>query len=103
MKSFFICCNVLNVFNQAEQDAGRPSDWYVPACGQLALIYLAKDYINAALAKIGGTAFSESSGYWSSSEYNSQKAWEINFNTGEISMYRDKSGFTKVRFIRDIE
>ena len=45
-------CTVLNTFNTSDSY----NDWYVPACGQLALMYLAKTDINAALAKIGGTA-----------------------------------------------
>ena len=44
-------CKVLETYNE-----GGYADWYVPACGQLALMYLNITDINAALTKIGGTA-----------------------------------------------
>ena len=94
-------CKVLETFNAGSDNQGH-TDWYVPACGQLALMYLAKTDINAALAKIGGTAFNESySFYWSSSEYDANYAWYVNFGGGYVDAY-DKSSNYRVRFIRDI-
>jgi hypothetical protein len=89
-------CTVLNTFNASDSY----NDWYVPACGQLALMYLAKTDINAALAKIGGTAF-ESNLYWSSSERDAGLAWYVHFDGGDVSYY-GKGNFGRVRFVRDI-
>ena len=89
-------CTVLNTFNASD----GYNDWYIPACGQLALMYLAKTDINAALAKIGGTAF-ESNGYWSSSEDGAGGAWYVYFDSGGVDR-SGKSHGNRVRFIRDI-
>lgn len=93
-------CTVLNTFNQTEQTAGRSADWYVPACGQLALMHLNMTEINAALAKIGGTALAADY-YWSSSEISSNYAWGVNFGDGFV-IYRYKDGSRRVRFVRDL-
>lgn len=89
-------CTVLNTFNVSDSY----NDWYIPACGQLALMYLAKTDINAALAKIGGTAF-ESNYYWSSSESGAYPAWRVNFNDGLVNS-SSKNNYCRVRFVRDI-
>ena len=89
-------CSVLNTFNASDNF----KDWYVPACGQLALMYLNMTEINAALAKIGGTSLAAES-YWSSSEYFSNSAWFVNFSLGFVS-YCSKGLFCQVRFVRDI-
>ena len=89
-------CTVLNTFNASDSY----NDWYVPACGQLALMYLAKTDINAALAKIGGTAF-ESNLYWSSSEGDANYAWFVTFGSGYVDS-NFKYGYSRVRFVRDI-
>lgn len=94
-------CSVLNTFNASDNF----KDWYVPACGQLALIYLNKTEINAALAKIGGTALAARDCYWSSSENDSKYAWYVNFDNSYVGAYGSKGdiyGLYLVRFIRDI-
>jgi hypothetical protein len=90
-------CTVLNTFNASDSY----SDWYVPACGQRALMYLNMTEINAALAKIGGTAFG-SNLYWSSSEYAANYAWSVNFGNGNVYNYGSKDSNYRVRFVRDI-
>jgi hypothetical protein len=92
-------CKVLETFNAGSDNEGH-NDWYVPACGQLALMYLNMTEINAALAKIGGTAF-ESYNYWSSSEFDARYAWRVNFGDGYVNN-RDKYTNFRVRFVRDI-
>ena len=92
-------CKVLETFNAGSDNQGH-SDWYVPAAGQLALMYLAKTDINAALAKIGGTAF-KSRTYWSSSEVGADRAWYVNFSNGLVNN-NGKRNINGVRFIRDI-
>ena len=89
-------CTVLNTFNASDSF----KDWYVPACGQLALMYLNKTEINAALAKIGGTALAANY-YRSSSEYSSNYAWYVLFGSGVVGSDRKGDG-SRVRFIRDI-
>ena len=91
-------CTVLNTFNAADSY----SDWYVPACGQLALMYLNMTEINAALAKIGGTALAADY-FWSSSESSSDYAWFVYFGNGYVNNGRKVSnGCGRVRFVRDI-
>ena len=102
-------CSMLNAFNTGTsiQNNENFDDWYIPACGQLALMYLAKDDINAALDKIGGTVI-KSSRYWSSTEGKQSvfpEAWSIHFNAGGVDSYNYsmKNNQNYVRFIRDIE
>ena len=90
-------CSVLNTFNASNSF----KDWYVPACGQLALMYLNKTEINAALAKIEGTAL-DTGFYWSSSELSSTDAWRVLFNNGNVGNSGLKDYSYRVRFIRDI-
>ena len=92
-------CTVLNTFNASDSH----NDWYVPACGQLALMYLNMTEINAALAKIGGTALAAER-YWSSSEYSSASAWSVYFNDGYVNYYGNIKDFNyRVRFVRDLQ
>ena len=91
-------CKVLSTYNE-----GSYSDWYVPALGQLALIYLVKDDVDTALAKIGGTALSTSNGYWSSTEFsNSSNSWGIFFPWGQLYFNSRMGTSVRVRFIRDL-
>ena len=91
-------CTVLNTFNASDSH----NDWYVPACGQLALMYLNMTEIDAALTKIGGTALAAKD-YWSSSELSSDYASGVYFGSGYVYVYNDLKGNTKwVRFVRDI-
>ena len=89
-------CTVLNTFNASDSF----KDWYVPACGQLALMYLNMTEINAALAKIGGTALAAAY-YRSSSEYSSSGAWSVAFHDGYVGNV-GKDNNVRVRFVRDI-
>ncbi len=91
-------CSVLGTFNASD----AYNDWYVPALGQLALIYLNKTEINAALAKIGGTALAAGR-YWSSSENSSNTAWDVHFSSGYvIHDSKEYNYMSWVRFVRDI-
>lgn len=95
---------VLKNFNESTdgQNQGK-SDWYIPACGQLALIYMNMDDLNTVLNAIGGMPLFASY-YWSSSEYGSSNAWLVSFNIGDVvGTNGAKSGETHVRFVRDIE
>ena len=93
---------VLETYNSGTNNQSNRgyTDWYIPACGQLALIYLNKTAINEALTAIGGTTFSDNY-YWSSSEYDSYSARKLNFSFGTLT-YSQKNYGGKVRFVRDI-
>lgn len=91
-------CKALNTFNASD----TYNDWYVPACGQLALMYPNITEIDAALAKIGGTALATVYSYWSSSEIDSNYAWSMGLDDGLVSPAFDKGCDQKVRFVRDL-
>lgn len=81
--------------------SGTYADWYVPAAGQLYEIYNNVTNINTALTNIGGTTFSKSYDYWSSSECSFYEAWLVAFNFGNVLKYSKTNG-ARVRFVRDI-
>lgn len=86
----------------ASPDAKGFDDWYIPSCPQLSLIWMNLNSINKALSAIGGQAFDDIEGYWSSSECRSVTGWYLGFSSG-IVRYRDKYESYRVRFIRDIK
>ncbi len=90
---------VLNTF-LASSDAKGYEEWYIPSCGQLALMYRNMNKINTALADIGGQMLA-SDIYWASSEDSSKKGWYVNFNGGVMGSYDKNNGY-RVRFIRDL-
>ena len=96
-------CKVLETYNGGVNFQSNEgfTDWYVPACGQLAIMYLARTEINAALAKIGGTSLGSAS-YWSSSQRDTDIACVVNFQFGLVGVDY-KYNVTVVRFIRDVE
>lgn len=86
----------------ASPDAKGFDDWYIPSCPQLSLIWMNLNSINKALSAIGGQAFDDTEGYWSSSECGSVTGWYLSFSSGVVR-YRDKYESYRVRFIRDIK
>jgi len=95
-------CKVLQTFNAGTYGSNQGfTDWYIPACGQLALIYLNKTAINEALTAIGGATFSDDY-YWSSSEVSSDNGWSVYFDSGRVDYGGYKSSYNLVRFVRDI-
>lgn len=97
---------VLTKFLESETSLGY-GDWYIPSCGQLALICLMIDDVNNSLIKIGGNPLTTigTSGYWSSSEmkmYGGEMvSWYVDFSKGHVGG-NIKSGEKDVRFIRDV-
>ena len=98
-------CVVLNTFNNGtnSQNNYEYNDWYVPACGQLALMYLNLSEINTALTKIGGIEITNDK-YQSSTWYPYNYVCYINFNEGAINGgdCGGSLGERRVRFIRDL-
>ena len=90
----------LERFNQDETQNQGFNDWYIPACGQLALIYLSMNSINEALSKISGILL-ESSAYMSSTEYSRYNLWYVSFYNGGIGNDQ-KNKIGNVRFVRGI-
>ena len=87
------------IFNQTATENQGYTDWYIPACGQLTLMFLNKTAINNTLTKIGGQTIA-SSGYLSSSEYSSNRGWGVGFHSGYV-YYNFKNDYSRVRFVRD--
>ena len=56
-------------------------DWYLPAAGELQLIYNNRTTLNTSLSKVGGKQL-PSDYHWSSSEYGRYDAWDLIFNHG---------------------
>lgn len=90
-------CTVLKTFNTSNSY----NDWYVPTCGQLALMYLNMTEINAALEKIGGTVLVPGN-YWSSSQFSSNNAWIVRFNEGLVDYGLKNYSSGRVRFVRNL-
>ena len=78
-------------------------EWYIPSCGQLALMCLNIDEINRALKKIGGKEISTlaQDSYWSSTECSEKEAWYVGFGRNAI-INSPKYYGNQVRLIRDI-
>lgn len=74
--------------------------WYLPAAGQLRLLYAEIVTVNASLQRVGGTPFSMNAlwSYWSSTEYNQNYAWRVydGGRVGNASKYNN----TYVRGVR---
>ena len=76
-------------------------DWFCPALGELAFMFLQKDKLNALLNLVSGTQFSES-WYWSTSEYNSNIAWYVRFSTGYVDNCSKNLYSYRLRLVRAI-
>ena len=74
--------------------------WYLPAAGQLRVLYGELPTLNASLQMVGGTQFPMSGywGYWSSTEIDENYAWDV--NTYGYMYVLDKSGNSRVRSVR---
>lgn len=70
-------------------------DWYIPAIGELYVMYLMKNQINKALEYIVAELIKDT-WYWSSSEYSAAYAWGLIFGSGGFSSY-GKTGELSVR------
>ena len=98
---------VLNSFLADDEKSLGFDDWYIPASGHMALIYLNLAEINETLNKIKGNPIdtSFSGWYWSSThieENNDYYGQQINLITGVISYLDKASPHCCVRFIRDL-
>lgn len=74
--------------------------WYLPAAGQLRLLYGEMVTLNASLQVVGGTQFPMDSYfyYWSSTEYGQSSAWYVSYH-GHVT-YNFKNYSYRVRSVR---
>ena len=60
------------------------SGWYLPTVAELCMLYRAKDTVNAALEKAGGTKIADAY-HWSSSQSSTNSnAWMVKFDNGKL-------------------
>ena len=71
-------CPAFEYVNSYKTEGTQAGDWYLPAAGELNIIYGHMDVLNTALGKIGGTKLSTDF-YWSSSELSYIHAWRQMF------------------------
>lgn len=65
-------------------------DWYIPAIGELYVMYLMKNQINKALEYIGAELIKDT-WYWSSTEGSATNAWFLSFGNGSFISYNNKT------------
>ena len=70
-------------------------DWYLPALGEMYMVYTNKDFLNYTLPLVGKNAML-SSNHWSSSEYSSKSAWDLHLSDGSTT-FKGNTGFTKIK------
>jgi len=70
-------------------------DWYIPAIGELYVMYLMKNQINKALEYIGAELIKDT-WYWSSTEFSATDAWFLYFGNGNFD-YSNKTHDISVR------
>ena len=83
----------------ANSTAQGYSDWFLPSKDALNQMYVNKTNVNFALLFNGGSAFSTTVNYWSSSHYNHDLAWRQNLFDGNQN-YTLKSILFNVRAVR---
>jgi hypothetical protein len=81
---------------------GGEDDWYLPAGNELSALWHNLFLINKTLSNISGTDHlnPKLESYWSSTERNSTKVWNISWLQGNLDAYGDKAQFMAVRAIR---
>lgn len=62
----------------------KGKDWYIPAIGELYVMFLMKNQINKALEYIGAGLIKDQ-WYWSSTEYSATYAWSLGFGNGTFN------------------
>ena len=68
--------------------AGR---WWLPSLGELMMIYANMRKINYALSLINGATQLAETAYWSSTEYSTTNAWNLNLNNGGATNWGTKA------------
>ena len=84
-------CQAFEYVNSYKTEGTKAGDWYLPALGELKVIYENMSVLNTALGKIGGKQLLPSP-HWSSSEYDNNFVWRLMFYTGSID-YENKDKY----------
>ena len=92
---------IANVINSYNDGSHGSTNWYLPAAGQLAYMFMNYNKINDLLTKVSGTSMSTSVYYWSSSLYSAYSAWYVHFNNGYV-INTSVSYTSRVRLVRDL-
>ena len=91
-----LCAN----YSNPNHGTGIYDDWYLPAVDQLSLAYHARYLLNKTIAGESGVPFLSDTYYWSSTEFNAEKAKNYYFGNGEPGEY-NKNSTNVVRCVRD--
>ena len=80
-----------------------PTEWSLPAVGQLWLLYKYRAKINAAITLFFGASAQliTDTWYWSSTEYNSAGAWSVSVYNGGV-YYGSKTSTSRVRAVAPV-
>lgn len=79
-----------------------PTEWSLPAIGQLYLFYKYRKQINAALTTFFGAAYIiPDAWFWSSTEYSSSSAWYVYMNPGYVNN-NNKTNTYRVRVVASV-
>ena len=92
---------IANVINSYNDGSHGSTNWYLPAAGQLAYMFMNYNKINDLLTKFSGTSMSTSDSYWSSSVYSANYAWDGGFSNGSVGYY-DVTATLRVRLVQDL-
>lgn len=78
------------------------NDWYLPAAGQLRVLYSSIIVVNKSLQKVNGIQFPTTTdwSYWSSTEYDGTTAWFVGQN-GTVFGYGKENTYEKVVSVRN--
>lgn len=92
---------IRNAGNATTYPAAYAVDWYLPAAGQLGLLFGEIVTLNASLQVVGGTPFPMNTNwwYWSSTEYGQNAVWIVN-NSGHVSVHLKSYDTGRVRGVR---
>ena len=71
---------------------------YIPAVGEMYLIYLHKKALNEALEAVGGEPIADD-WYWTSTEYSATNAWNLNLYDGYMDYYAKATNPFHVRLV----
>ena len=88
-------CPAFEYVNSYKTEGTNAGDWYLPAAGELNVIYNNRIVLNDALKKIGAATL-EVGEYWSSSESFSADAWTYNLY-GEVKSWLKSATNRRVR------
>jgi hypothetical protein len=72
------------------------ADQYIPAVGEMYLIYLHKKALNEALESVGGEPIADD-WYWTSTEYSAAYAWSLYLGDGGMGSYTKATDALHVR------